>query len=485
MSDTEILPPLLFPPKTARERALIAKLVREGRIRKIGPRLYTSVPASKVARAVRDSWPTIVSRLYPRSLLSHRSALEYKPSSEGLLILTASTSRQVVFPGLTLQFVRGPGPRKDDPKFLDLHASSLSRAFLENLSTTHRDAVPKKLSQLDLEQRLESILVAKGERALNEIRDHAKSIAKSFAWHREFEHLNKLIGGLLGTKNAEVLQSNQAKARAESMPYDLDATRRLQLLFAELRHLPFASLKEPSQKPTHFKNKAFFEAYFSNYIEGTTFGIEEAEEIVFDKKIPKNRPVDAHDVMSTFKLVSDSGEMRKGPHDFSSFIDLLKKRHLKLMVQRPDVLPGVFKTEPNRAGNTAFVHPDYVAGTLQKGYQLYCDLPQGMPRAIFMMFLVAEVHPFVDGNGCIARIMMNAELVSSGLATIIIPTVYRDDYLSALRAFSRRDRPQPLVKMLTAAQAFSCLDFSDYRGSLKSITDRQWLLEPEDGEIIL
>jgi Fic family protein len=28
--------------------------------------------------------------------------------------------------------------------------------------------------------------------------------------------------------------------------------------------------------------------------------------------------------------------------------------------------------------------------------------------------LVAEVHPFVDGNGRTARIMMNAELVSVG-----------------------------------------------------------------------
>ena len=34
----------------------------------------------------------------------------------------------------------------------------------------------------------------------------------------------------------------------------------------------------------YFENKAFFESYFSNYIEGTDFLIEEAEQIVFDKK---------------------------------------------------------------------------------------------------------------------------------------------------------------------------------------------------------
>jgi hypothetical protein len=31
-----------------------------------------------------------------------------------------------------------------------------------------------------------------------------------------------------------------------------------------------------------------------------------------------------------------------------------------------------------------------------------------------MMFLVSEVHPFADGNGHIARIMMNAVLVAAG-----------------------------------------------------------------------
>ncbi|WP_282778728.1 Fic family protein [Phaeodactylibacter xiamenensis] len=53
-------------------------------------------------------------------------------------------------------------------------------------------------------------------------------------------------------------------------------------------------------------------------------------------------------------------------------------------------------------------------------------------RAIYMMFLVTEVHPFDDGNGRIARIMMNAELVHGGSSKIIIPTVYREDYMLAL-----------------------------------------------------
>jgi len=33
-----------------------------------------------------------------------------------------------------------------------------------------------------------------------------------------------------------------------------------------------------------------------------------------------------------------------------------------------------------------------------------------MARALLAMFIVSEVHPFIDGNGRLARLVMNAEL---------------------------------------------------------------------------
>jgi fido (protein-threonine AMPylation protein) len=100
------------------------------------------------------------------------------------------------------------------------------------------------------------------------------------------------------------------------------------------------------------------------------------------------------------------------------------------------------------------------------------------------MFLVSDVHPFVDGNGRIARIMMNAELVAAGRSTIIIPTVYRDDYLLALRALTRRDRPTPLVNALVAAQRFSHRAFSPYPQALRELQRRNWFREPDEARIV-
>src|SRR3546814_3469105 len=102
---------------------------------------------------------------------------------------------------------------------------------------------------------------------------------------------------------------------------------------------------------------AFFEAYFSNFIEGTEFEVEEAAAIVFRQAIPRERPADAHDILGTWRLVSDPIEMARTPADADELLDLLRRRHATLMVARSDKGPGTFKQEVNRAGQTAFVDP--------------------------------------------------------------------------------------------------------------------------------
>jgi hypothetical protein len=78
-----------------------------------------------------------------------------------------------------------------------------------------------------------------------------------------------------------------------------------------------------------------------------------------------------------------------------------------IMQRREDARPGEFKLVGNRAGNTVFVAPDLVPGTIDQGFDLYRSLESPFQRAVFAMFLVAEIHPFADGNGRIPRIMMN------------------------------------------------------------------------------
>ena len=122
-------------------------------------------------------------------------------------------------------------------------------------------------------------------------------------------------------------------------------------------------------------------------------------------------------------------------------------------------------------------------GTLQKGFELYQAIDTPFHRAIFIMFLVSEVHPFMDGNGRIARIMMNAELVSAKEQRIIIPTVYRNNYLSALKAISQNKITEPIVRMMDFAQKYTAsIDFRDFANARMLLERTRAFMDPYEAE---
>ncbi|GAA3442174.1 hypothetical protein Pve01_10060 [Planomonospora venezuelensis] len=83
-------------------------------------------------------------------------------------------------------------------------------------------------------------------------------------------------------------------------------------------------------------------------------------------------------------------------------------------------------------------------------------------RRLLPLFLVTEVHPFDDGNGRVARIMMNAELVAGGEVRVIVPTVYRVNYLAALKSATHNDGFGALIGVLSFARRYTArIDFSD------------------------
>jgi fido (protein-threonine AMPylation protein) len=156
------------------------------------------------------------------------------------------------------------------------------------------------------------------------------------------------------------------------------------------------------------------------------------------------------------------------------------------MAARPDKNPAEFKLEANFAGNTAFVAPDLVLGTLQRGFDIFQSLQDSFSRAAFMMFLISEVHPFADGNGRIARIMTNAELIAEGQHRIIIPTVYREDYVLALRALTRQGHTDPFLRMLDRSQDFvSRIDFRDLDHALEVLRDANAFSDPSEARLVL
>ncbi|MDQ3205849.1 MAG: Fic family protein [Pseudomonadota bacterium] len=445
--------PEVFLSTTAQSSA-VSRAAANGLLRRIGPKLYTKNlidPPEQIVR--RHLWP-LVATYVPGALVADRTALENVPASDGSIFVVSDRVRDIELPGVTIRTRKGPGPLPEDRPFIgDLFISSTARAFLDNLAVSRKSksGVKRTLGREQMEQRLDDLVRRNGAEALNRLRDEARLVAPHIGRDVEFEAFDRLIGALLGTRDDD-LASARARARHAGTPYDPDRLRLFEILHRELRAAAPAGRPARAREAEARSTQAFFEAYFSNFIEGTEFEVEQAIDIVFHQAIPRDRPADAHDVLGTWRLVSDPVEMARTPASADELLDLLRARHATLMAARLDKGPGVFKQEANRAGQTVFVDPGQVEGTLRQGFDFYRSLETPFARAVYMMFLVSEVHPFADGNGRIARIMTNAELVAAGEERILVPTVYRANYLSALKALSQTENPEPLVRTLDFAQ---------------------------------
>lgn len=433
-----------------------SRAAARGEIRRLARGLYSTNLDEPADRLLRRRWHDVAALYFPGAVIVDRSAVAAGPAPDGSLFLdsgsTPARPRRVELPGLALRPRAGPGPVEGDMPFARLWMSSRPRAYLDNLRPSRaRAGVRRTLTREELEGRLDQVGRVHGDAALNELRDAARELAPKLGAAEQAAELDGLIGAMLGSRDARVV-TPAAKARRAGLAYDTDRLRLLELLRAELAGQELPSRPPPGDPERLF---AFFEAYFSNWIEGTEFGVEEAEEIVFDGRVPAQRPADAHDVQGTFEAITDPHLRSTAPADADELEQLIRETHRRIMGGRPEVGPGEYKDAPNRAGATTFVHPDLVRGTLREGFALYETLPAGLPRAIYAMFLVAEAHPFADGNGRVARALMNAELTAAGMCRAMVPISYRDEYLDALRALTRNSSPRPLWRMVDRAQRWA------------------------------
>jgi hypothetical protein len=390
-------------------------------------------------------------------VISHRSALEGNVSPAGKLNLSLPQAVAPVreLPGMEIRLWRGPAPQPDDirtPVIDDTHAiytASQPRALLENLqiARARADDEAKTLSPEELEVWLDRHLRVHGLDWLTALREKAAALSAQLGWTREQQQLDALVDALHGRRSTYRLSTDLSRARASGHPFDPERIRLFSRLHARLAAEPFADLPRPSA--AECDNRAFWEAYFSNFIEGTKFTVDEARLIVYDpdpaKMLALERPEDAHDVRETFRLIIDPNISSEVPRDVPHLIELLKRRHARMMASRLKVEPGVFKKKNNEFGARVFVAPELVEETLARGWPAIRELRSATARALYALFLVAEAHPFNDGNGRISRLAMNAELEAAGQARLILPTSLRTDYLTVLEALTLRGDPEPLM----------------------------------------
>lgn len=466
---------------------VINKAEKNGKIKKIAPRIYTTNLRDSIEHIIKRNFFEILKWRFPNAVISHRSAFELKPTETGNFFITGSYTRKIKdLKGITVNVIEGQGALESDVNLGGIYISSEWRWVLENMQLSKKKGGESKTFPINfIEDKLEKIIIREGESGINRFRDKAREIAGQLNMAIEFERLNAIISALLTTHDSKVLASNSAKARAVGEPFDAKRVELFQILYDKLKNYYFPERTDKNTTEDSFRLFSFFEAYFSNYIEGTKFTVEDAKKIIDTGVAIPKRIKDSHDILGTFNIVSNSHEMGITPSSESELIDILKRRHYAMMSERTeDVNAGEFKTQNNRAGNTEFVDYTLVEGTLKQGFKFYAALMDPMAKAIFLMFMVSEVHPFTDGNGRISRIMGNAELFKSGLSRIIVPTVFREDYIGSLKRFTNKKDPDAFIRVMDKLQHFSNNIFGENFEELNNyIIETNAYKEPTEGKL--
>ncbi len=438
--------------------ATLSRAVAARRIRRLARGVFTADLGADPAELVaRNRW-AILARLVPDALIADRSAASGGVPNAGVLtVVSMRRKEELVLPGLVIAPRAGPGPLSDDVGWAaGLHMTSDARTLVDNLAVSRSRAakIARTLSRAELEDWVVRTSQRRPDGWILDLRSRALEVCHEVGAPDRLQLVEDIIGAATGTRAARAGAGSLLVARASGHEYDPDRVERFEEFVRFLASVP-PEFDVPAELPApvdeHETSLPFFEAYFSNFIEGTEFSIAEAEAIVETGEIPEARPEDAHDVLGTYQAVLDPELRAAVPTSVDELFELLERRHRLVMSGRPEKRPGRFKEKSNQAGSYVFVPPHLVEGTLVEGFRRLADLPPGFPRAAFALFFISEVHPYDDGNGRVARAALCAELTAVGQSRIVVPIVFRNEYQTALRALSRDGRGDLYTRTLAYA----------------------------------
>ncbi|HBS47763.1 TPA: cell filamentation protein Fic [Candidatus Dependentiae bacterium] len=182
--------------------------------------------------------------------------------------------------------------------------------------------------------------------------------------------------------------------------------------------------------------------YSSNAIEGNSLTETETKIILEDGITIGGKTLKEH-----FEVVGH-GEA------YNFLYDLIKKDEIsqediltlhKLFYYRIDEKnAGIYRKIKVIITGTDFIppSPDKVPQLMSQFIKQIPQLRKSMHPVEFAAILhkeFVEIHPFVDGNGRTARLLMNLVLMQTGYVITIIPPVLRRDYMDCLRAANKGD----------------------------------------------
>lgn len=180
--------------------------------------------------------------------------------------------------------------------------------------------------------------------------------------------------------------------------------------------------------------------YNSNAIENSTLTLEETEKILL--QIDLDRYVSERELFETKNLARVTEYVEGKAREAELSLPLILFLHKMLIANIRDDVAGRFRTagEWVRVGAHVGADPTDVERLLTEALAAYQGGKDGhIVERIARLHLAFEgIHPFVDGNGRIGRVINNYELVREGYVPINIAFANRARYYDAFKEYEQK-----------------------------------------------
>ena len=178
--------------------------------------------------------------------------------------------------------------------------------------------------------------------------------------------------------------------------------------------------------------------YNSNAIENSTLTLEDTEDILIRHQIRTDHQIreifEATNLAKAMELLLDNPETEIS-------VSLILQLYRILMQNIRDDAAGRFRTNKEwvRVGNHIGTNPQFVHGFMSDLVEKYntSDDQYFLDKIVYFHAEFENIHPFIDGNGRIGRLLINEQLDLLDLPPILIPNKSKnEEYYPSLEEYS-------------------------------------------------
>ena len=183
------------------------------------------------------------------------------------------------------------------------------------------------------------------------------------------------------------------------------------------------------------------QVYNSNAIENSTLSLEETEKILL--QIDLDRYISPREIFEAKNLARVVSYIDKRSKEQELGFDVILSLHKMLMSNIRDEIAGRFRKDDEyvRVGSHIAPAPKEINPSLEKMFAEYnATSHENIIKRIARLHLAFEyLHPFMDGNGRIGRVINNYLLIREGFVPINIKFIDRKKYYDAFKEFDEKD----------------------------------------------